>query len=386
MKKGTIVFSLLAFLFAGQLSAGAAAPKPPQIIQFGSHTAGSGSYPMLGLLAEAIIQKEKIKVRLVPAGADVARTLMAYKGQADTAALNSVSGWQIQEGLDDFSAPEWGPTPVRYLWMPEHVGTALVVRGDSAIHRIEDLKGKQVAVMPGSPSPQLMNEAYLAFGGLSWKDVKTVPFSGPVAAFDGVIKQRIDATFFNLVSGKAYELASMPCGIRYLQMPEDNKEGWKRLKTVCPPLSPKKATVGGGISETNPVWVAGQGYPNFLTWDKLGEDTAYYITKFIHETYSIYEKGNKSMKLDWTLEKCLALFDQDVVPMHKGAIRYFKEIGKWTAQREKMNEERIAHQAKLQTLWAQSKKEAEAKGLTGEKFSEFWMGKRAQAGYWVPKK
>jgi TRAP transporter TAXI family solute receptor len=384
MKKRVFPFALIFMLLAGLITTGPAAAKPPEIINFASHTAGAGGYALLSLVAEAMIAKEKIKVRLVPAGSDVARTLMAYKGQADTAALNSISGWQVQEGLADFSTTEWGPTPVRYLWEPEHVGAALVVRGDSSIKTVPELRGKRVATIPGSPSPQLMNQAFLAFGGLTWKDVVTVPFPSPVAANDGVIKQRIDSTFFNIVSSPAYELASMPGGIRYLQMPASDKEGWKRLKVVCPPMSPRLATVGADMSDKNPKWVSTQGYPNFLTWAKLNEDTAYYITKYLNETYPIYSKTNKSLKLDWTLDKCLSVWENDVIPFHRGAIRYFNEIGKWTSEREKMNEERIAHQDKLKKLWDETMKEAKQKGLTGKKFSAFWMEKRAKAGFWAP--
>ena len=385
MEKKILVLALMVMFLVGLTITGPVAAKPPEVIYFASHTAGAGGYTLLGLVAEAIIAKEKIKVRLVPAGSDVARTLMAYKGQAFTAALNSISGWQVQEGLEDFSTPEWGPTPVRYLWEPQHVGAAMVVRGDSPIKTLPELKGKKVATIPGSPSPQLMNEAFLAFGGLTWKDVEKVPFPSPVAAYDGVIKQRIDSTFFNIVSSQAYELASLPGGIRYLQLPESDKEGWKRLKMVCPPMSPKLATVGADITEKNPEWVSTQGYPNFLTWAKLDEDIAYYITKYLNETYPIYSKSNKSLKLDWTLEKCLSVWDNDVVPFHRGSIRYLKEIGKWTPEREKMNEARIAHQAKLKELWDETMKEAKQKGLKGKEFSAFWVQKRAEAGFWVPK-
>jgi TRAP transporter TAXI family solute receptor len=384
MKKKVFPFALIFLFLAGLIAIGPAVAKPPEVINFASHTAGAGGYNLLALVAEGIIAKEKVKVRLVPAGSDVARTLMAYKGQADTSALTSISGWQIQEGLEEFSAPDWGPTPVRYLWEPQYVGAALVVRGDSSVKKIADLKGKKVATMPGSPAPQLINEAFLAFGGLSWKDVIKVPFPSPVAAYDGVIKQRIDSTFFNLVSSQGYELASMACGIRYLEMPASDKEGWKRLKVVCPSFSPRHATVGADISEKNPKWVGTMGYPNFLTWDRLDEDTAYYITKYIDEAYPIYSKSNKSLRLDWTIDKCLSVWDGDVVPFHKGAIRYFKEIGRWTPEREKMNEERIAHQAQLKKVWDETMKEAKQKGLTGKDFSKFWMAQRAKAGFWTP--
>jgi len=251
---------------------------------------------------------------------------------------------------------------------------------------MEDLKGKRVATMPGSPSPQLMNEALLAFGGLTWDDVVPVPHSGPAAAYDAVIKNRIDGTFFNVAGGKAHELAAMPCGIRYIEVPATNEEGWKRLREVAPVMSPRQSTVGATLSEKNPAWTMSQGYPNFIAWADLDENTAYYIAKSLHQSYEVYAQKHKSLKIDWTIDKCISLFDYDVVPFHKGAIRYLKEIGRWTPEREEKNQMRIAHQAKLKELWEDAVKEAKQKGIKTDKFPDSWMKKRAAAGFWAVKK
>ena len=373
---------LFAAVFAG---GGQAAPKPPQTILFGTHTVGTGAYVMVALLAETIIEKKGIKVRSVPAGADVARTLMIAKGEAHTAALNSLSGWILQEGLFEHSTMEWGPQPIRYAWLPQHVGTAMTVRGDSDIHKLSDLKGKRVVAYPGSPSPHLLNEAFLVFAGLTWKDVIPVPFNGPAAGYDAVIKQRADASFFNVEGGKAQELASMPCGIRYIDVPESDTEGWKRVRAIAPVLSPRKATYGAGLSKDKPAWIQSQGYPNFICYESLDHDIAYFITKYIHELYPDYSKKNESMKDDWTIDKCLTLFAHDVVPMHAGSVQYFKEIGRWTNEMEKMNQERIAHQAKLKKLWQETVAEAKQKNISEKAFSGFWMEKRAAAGLWSRK-
>lgn len=310
---------------------------------------------------------------------------MIKTGEAHTAALNSLSGWILQEGLFEHSTIEWGPQPIRYAWLPQHVGAALTVRGDSDIHKPEDLRGKKMAAYPGSPSPHLMNEAFLAFAGLTWKDVIPVPFNGPAAGYDAVIKQRADASFFNVEGGKAHELASMPCGIRYIDVPESDTEGWKRARAIAPVLSPRKATYGAGLSKDKPAWVESQGYPNFICYESLDNDIAYYITKYLNELYPDFSKKNQSMKDDWTIDKCLLLFSYDVVPMHAGSVQYFKEIGRWTPEYEKMNQERIAHQAMLKKLWQETVAEAKQKGLAGKGLSNLWMDKRAAAGLWSRK-
>jgi len=374
--------SLIVILVIGFTTPGLSAPKPPDIILFGTHTVGTGGHRLVAMVAETIIEKTGIKVRSVPAGQDVARTLLIRSGEAYTAALNSLSGWCIQEGLFEYSAEDWGPQPIRYAWLPQHVGAALTVRGNSDIYKPEDLKGKKVATFPGSPSPNLMNEGFLAFAGLTWKDVTPVVLSGPRAGYDAVIKGRADASFFNVAGGKAHELASSPAGIRYIDLPPENKEGWKRLREVAPVLSPRQSTVGAALSPEKPAWTESQGYPNFIAYANLDDNIAYYITKYLNELYPDYSTKHKSLKNDWTLDKCLELFKSDVVPMHEGSVQYFKEIGRWTDEYEKLNQERIAHQAQLKQLWAETLAQAHKKGIKDKELTKLWMKKRADAGFW----
>lgn len=384
MKKLAALVFALALVMTGQLFENQALAGPPTVISFGTHTVGTGGHRLVSLAAESIIEKTGVKARCVPAGSDVARAMMARHGESDTAALNSLAAWTLQEGLFEYSAPNWGPQPVCYLWIPEHIGAVLGVRGDSKVKKIEDLKGLKVASFPGSPGQHLMNEALLAFGGVTWKDVTPVPHTGASAAYDAVIKQRVDASFFNISGNKAAELAAMPCGIRYLEVPKSDREGWKRLKAVAPMMSPKHSTVGADITPEKPVWTMTQGYPTFLAWSSLPEETAYTITKLLNENYDAYASKHKSMKNDWTLEKTLSLFDGDVVPMHPGAVRYFKEIGKWSDERETMNQERLANQITLKELWEETIKEGKSKKLDDKAVSKLWLEKRAAAGMWVP--
>jgi len=380
MRNNKFLVLLIFVLILGQVLVTNAAPE---VIRFGTHSAGTGAYMLVSLSAEGIIESSDALVRCIPSETESGRARMAKEGEADTTAVNSLAAWCLQEGLFEFSYREWGPQPVRYLWIPQHVGAPMTVRGDSDIYKIEDLKGKRVADFPGSPSCHLMNEALLAFGGLTWDDVVVVPETGPAAAYDAVIKKKIDATFFNLTGSKAYELASMSCGIRYLEVPPENKEGWKRLKEVAPIMSPRKSCVGANLSENNCVYTMSQGYPTFLAWSHLDEEKAYQITKLLHEAYPVYAEKNNSLKNDWTLEKTLYLFDNDVVSMHEGSVRYFKEIGVWNEELEQKNQVRIDYQEKLKNLWESTIKEAEEKGIKDNDFPEFWMEKRRSAGLWV---
>jgi hypothetical protein len=118
-----------------------------------------------------------------------------------------------------------------------------------------------------------------------------------------------------------------------------------------------------------------------LGYDFLDEDKAYIITKLIVEAYPDYAKKHKALKAYWTPEGNMRLNDQFPLPMHKGSIRYLKENGMWSPEREKVNNERIAHQVKLKEVWQAAMDEALKTKMKMRKFSEFWLKKRAEAGF-----
>jgi len=384
MRNKSVLFSLICVLMLGVIMVGfSESGEASEIIKFGTHTAGTGGYRQVALAAEGIMEKfEDIVVRCVPAGTDASRAKMVQQGEAHTAALNSLAAWTLQEALFNYNSPDWGPQPVRYLWIPQHAGDVMAVRGDSDIYQVSDLKGKRVAITPPSPSCSLLNEAQLAYGGLTWDDVEPTVYPGPAQAYDAVIKKRIDATFFNVSGSKAFELASMPCGIRYIEVPPTYEEGWERLRKIAPMVSPRMSPVGGGLSEQNPVWTMTLGYPTFLAWEHLDENIAYKITKVLHQSYSEYAQKNDSLKLDWTIDTTLTIFRNDIAPLHKGSIRYFNEIGMWNEELDKINEERIQHQEDLKNLWETTIKEAKENNITGEEFEKLWMKNRAAAGFY----
>ena len=158
----------------------------------------------------------------------------------------------IQEGLFDYANLEWGPQPVREIFCPEHLGMGLAVRGDSDIKTGYDLKGRTVAIYPGSPTPTLINESFLAFFDLTWDDVKPQKQSSGPEAFRSVRDGHLDTAHFNSASSIAIEMESMPCGIRWLDMPADNKEGWKRVQKVVPVFFSQNQNQGSGDVKGEP--------------------------------------------------------------------------------------------------------------------------------------
>ena len=380
-----ILLTMVTMLLVGTPLAPAAqtTPMPKQII-FGTHEVGTGAYHVLALVIESIIQKYPLmKVRAVPNGVDISRNIMLRLGDVNVTMAPAATALALQDGLVEYAAMEWGPQRIRYLWLPQTPGNVMAVLGKSNIYKVEDLKGRTVAYFPPSPGPVQITESFLAFGMLTWKDIVRVDYPSSAPAYRALMDGKLDSCFWNIGGSNAYEAASLPGGIRYLPMPASDVEGWKRLREVMPSAKPRLATVGGGISKDKPAAVATFAYPSMVCYNTLPEDTAYWVSKSVNETYDIFKLKDKVLEADWSLAVTFDLWDDDHVPMHPGAVRYFKEIGIWTPAREKKQMERLKHQDEVQALWKETLEEAQGKKMKSSDFPKFWMQKRASKNWFM---
>jgi len=352
------------------------APPKPSTIILGNHEIGTGGYRLMALIIESLVkQYPDIKWRSIPSGVDLARTMMIRTGEAATTIHTAGSAWLIQEGLYDYAEIEWGPQPIREVYLPEHVGMGFAVKGNSPIKTGYDLKGKTVAIYPGSPNTTLINESILAFYNLTWDDVKPTKMSSPADGYRAIRDGHLDTAFMNSSSSIAVEMASMPSGIRWLAMPASDKEGWQRVQKVVPVHMPKTRTDGPGMSKENPAEILTVAYPEIMTHEKIDAATIYWITRALIESRPSWEVKHASFKTDWSMDKHWSLWEGGITPMHEGAIQYYKEIGQWNDKREKLNQERIQHQTELRAYWDEVVDQGNKENIKTKAFPEYWMKK-----------
>jgi TRAP transporter TAXI family solute receptor len=366
-------------LLLGLPAAQVAAAELPKMMTWTAYDVGSSGYMMAGFISESLFEKYKIKVRIIPAGTDLPRVYPLRLRDADFA-FHGVGSYFMQEGLYDYSTMEWGPQPVRALYFAQHAGLALGIRGDSPIKTTADLKGKRVAFYP-TMSLTLICEAHLAFAGLTWKDVQKVEVPSYVTAMRMVMEGKVDTAHINPTASLAYEFEAMPQGLRFIPVPRANKDGWARIKKLAPMYSPMNCTIGAGLPKGKPLETITQAYPIVIAYDFTPADKAYVMTKLLHDAYPVYSKKHKSLAAYWPLETSLELYDEYPLPMHEGAIRYLKEIGKWTPEREAKNQKYLKRQAELKKVFDAAKAEAIEKKMPSKNFPKFWLEKRAAAGF-----
>jgi TRAP transporter TAXI family solute receptor len=335
---------------------------------------------VISLVAETVIEETGIPVRTIPNATYLGRAYMARVGTTHTTIEVSPGMYYLQEGMFEYAGYDWGPQAMGYLYTPPQNGYGLAVSADSPITDGSMLKGAKIGRFPGSPGLDQSAMALLAFFDVYEEDIISVEFPGPVAAWDAVIEGRIDTTFMDLLAGKTAEMEAK-VGLRWLEMPASDTEGWARSKAVVPGVAPRTSGIGAGTSKENPVELQTSAYPAFAAYHTLDPDIAYWITKFVWELYPEYSLKHDALKECWTHEFHWQLWEGEKVPLHEGAIRYFKEIGEWNDTRDKMQQERLEHQAELKALWDKTVAEAIAQGHSAKEFPAFWMQARAVAGF-----
>jgi len=375
----TLVLAALLLPSCAAEEAPAPTPEVPRLMTWSAYDVGSSGYMMLGFVAEAIMDKYGTKIRIIPAGTDLPRHLPLRAGDVDA----SITGFGVvamQEGIDEYKTLDWGPQTVRVMRFMQQSGIALIVRADSDIHTPADLRGKKVAFYPGSAILTKIVEWNLAFAGLTWDDVEVVDVPGYSGAGRMVMEGKIDTAIVVPTAALCYEFEAMPYGLRYLPTPHADTAGWERARQVEPAFVPRVADIGAGLSPEKPLETGTYAYPIAVVYDWTDEDMVYFMTKAIHETYDMYLPKHEAMGF-WSIEGHWNLFNGTPLPLHKGAIRYYDELGMWTPELEALNQERIENQAALKALWDTVVEEALAKEIKSSEFPEFWLEKRAAAGF-----
>ena len=196
----------------------------------------------------------------------------------------------------------------------------IVVRRDAGILTVRDLKGKRVSLdREGSGTlvdAMLILEAY----GLKSEDL-TIEHLEPGPAADRLREGTLDAFFFvaGVPAAAITDLAAtVPIGLVPINGPES-----ERLRQTYPFFSANYSPAGSypGVYSTPTVSVGAQ----WLVSASVPEETVYGVTRALwhSSTEKLLDAGHAQGK---HIRKETAL-DGIGIPLHPGAIRYYREAG-----------------------------------------------------------
>lgn len=319
-------------------------PKSFSWTAYGTTSAGYAASVAVG----NAIAEDGYKLRVLPAKNDISRMTPLKNKRVEFSAMG-VGSFQAQEGVLDFGKAKWGPQPVRLLMMGwSDTNNALPATAkDANIMKAADLKGKRIAWIVGGPALNQNMQAWLAYGDLTWDDVTTVKVPGWKASIQGIIDGNIDAAIASTNSSMLFQVESSPRGLRFFEAPKSETANWKRMQQHAPWLVPHVATAGVGLSAEKTHTGATFGYPVLITYDHMSDQAVYELVKLMHTRYDKYKDAHASAK-GFALDR--QVFEW-VLPYHAGAVKYFKELGVWTAGYDKHNDSLLARQDILMKTW-----------------------------------
>lgn len=281
---------------------------------------GPGSvYFAIGSMLAKVANKKSdlIAAKAVTSGASVANCKAIGKGEAHVAIAQNDVTWYAWEGKYQFEGK-----PIKVLraigtLYPEPV--QIVVRADSDIKTIYDLKGKKVVVGAAGSGVAATAERVLKAAGI-WDEIEPVYQTFEEAAQSLVLGQ-VDAEFTVIAyPAPAINQIAVKVPVRILNVPDEvvqklHDQGYPfYVKVVIP-----KGTYNGMDEDAQTIAVKA----TLVVHKDLPDDLVYELTKILYENIDDLAKAHQVAKqIDIN-----HAFDGLMVPLHPGAVKYYEEHG-----------------------------------------------------------
>lgn len=304
----------------------------PGLITIGSNPAGTHVYAVAAGLAKTMQEKGGLRATIRPFSGSSVYLPLLQRGELALGLNISIDAYLAYAGLPPYDSRMGN---LRLLGMMFPLPIMYMVRADSDIQKVEDLRGRNVVVtFRANAALEQLHTGILATGGLTPDDVNSVVVAGLPEAMRMLTEGRADAVPTGLNTALALQVnSSVPSGIRYITMGADEA----RLAEIMPGSEPVTIMPRAGLAGIErPTRVAGiVDYLN--TSVALPEDLAYTIIKTIHDSWPELRRDYTQMA-DTPLE---AIAPANIVhPYHDGAVRFYKEAGLWTEQHQR-NQDRL---------------------------------------------
>lgn len=312
MRKFLVILLVLTLVL---VSANAFAVKRFRIATAGT----SGSlYPMGVLMAETINKHlPEFKASAESSAGSLANIRNLSLGKVEWGIAQNDIAWFAYNGLGPFKGKKI--TQLRSLFGTLSGWLQIFVPANSDIKSIKDFKGKRVSVGAAGSGGEIDARLILEYYGITYKDIK--PFflreKDAVAALkDGTIDAMI-AT--HPLKSAAFRDLTTSFNVRMISLDDDN------LYKKFPFFNKNVIPAGTYRGVDYPVTTASIVVFMYTTKDAgFTEDDIYKILDTLYKYRDEWKDASASVKKYVTLENALK---GAAIPLHPGAIKYFKEKG-----------------------------------------------------------
>ena len=331
------ILPTLSLLLASTL----AAQSQPRTLTVASNPPGTVFYALASGLAKFASEGAPFQMVVQPYSGTSTFLPLLNTGEIDFGVNNAVDmalSYQGPERLKIGGRNPFQHTPnVRLIMRGSILMTALLVRKDSPIKTIHDIRGKRLT---GEYPAQLANWynlfGFLTGAGMKWEDVKIVPVPAVNEGIDALVQGRADVSLSAIDSAKVKE-ADAAVGVRHISL-DCSGEGEKRLRRAVPGYYPHWLKRGQATAIVDDTCV--NAYDIYLTSHKGTSDRVVEVV-----LKNLWDNTDKLLPLhpnfkDWTRQRAV---DADVtIPFHPAAIQFFKARGLWSANVDETHRKLLA--------------------------------------------
>lgn len=337
MHRWILATHLIVLLIAGA----ARGQQLPRSVTVGSNPPGSLFYSLASGIAKVVSETTPMQAQAQPYTGSSTFQPLLDSGELDFGIVNAVDMGMAYQGPNKLKVGGRNPFPhvpnTRLIMRGSPLRSSLIVRKDSSIKTIHDVKGKRVT---GEYPAQLANWynvfGALSNGGLTWNDVKVIPVPAVNEGVDALVQGRADVTTHAIGSAKVKE-ADAAVGIRYIPL-DCSAQGEERIKKAVPGyyLSTVKAGTSTGIVEDTCSFT----YDIYLVGHKALPDAVVQAAlKAIWDNIAKLPPIHPGF-VEWTKER--AVDPEVTVPYHPAAIQFFKEKNVWSAKMDDAQKKLLA--------------------------------------------
>lgn len=296
-----------------------------------------------------------------------------HYGLADIADGGGAEFAGILEGIWPFGSRDTGAFPMRMVWPHTKCDSGFMVRGDSYIKDVYDIKpGVRVVDMRSFFSSQTNLEGLLAWAGITdlEKDVNWVAAHNTEEKAQLVVDGKADIAFAVPTGPATFKAEKNPHGIRWIELnAEKDPEGARRFHEKCPLID--HGLMFRGVQSCRGHWGL-VGIDQFCCHADADTGLIYNLVKWLDENWARYKDLHPWLG-QMTLNNLMERLDTTFIPCHDGLIKYLKEKGRWSAAHEKRHKENIATVAGYCDATEKATKLADEKGIVISATDPEWV-------------
>ncbi|MEH6404172.1 MAG: TAXI family TRAP transporter solute-binding subunit [Sneathiella sp.] len=298
-----------------------------ETFSMGANQQGSLFYSMGAALSKVMVSKTGKQFRVAPYAGSSTYIPLINAGRLAFGFANGGEATFAYEGTGSFD--QRPNKNLRLVGVAFATQTSFAVPLNSTHKTIADLKGAKLPSGYNSGRTfHYYSNAALATGGMDIEGAQKVPMPNFVKAINAMAQGRVDAALVPMNAGVGKKaMATMKDGWRYVSLgnsPEAQAAVTKNLPSArIVSVSPNKGKTGVTTDPTHMIEV------DFyvLVGAHVADDVVYELTKTMHENKEAL--GNafgafKRFKPDHMVR-------ENPVPLHPGAVKFYKEIGQLPA-------------------------------------------------------